>query len=144
MLERSRVSSPEALVSFQPCILIIGGGVPKNFVQDTVVGAETLGYKVPMHKYAIQITVADVRDGALSSSTLKEASSWGKTDYYGGGTQMVYGEVTALWPLLASRAYRSGAWKNRKPREFGKWLDSLKGPRDFGKKKIVGRKIKAA
>ena len=31
-----------------------------------------------MHKYAIQITVADTRDGACSSSTLKEASSWGK------------------------------------------------------------------
>lgn len=33
-----------------------------------------------MHRYAIQITVADVRDGALSGSTLKEASSWGKVD----------------------------------------------------------------
>ena len=35
-----------------------------------------------MHKYAIQITVADTRDGACSSSTLKEASSWGKGRYY--------------------------------------------------------------
>ncbi|NMC96544.1 MAG: deoxyhypusine synthase, partial [Deltaproteobacteria bacterium] len=45
-------------------LLMIGGGVPKNFAQDTVVCAEILGYDVPMHKYAIQITVADVRDGA--------------------------------------------------------------------------------
>ena len=36
------------------------------------------GKDVPMHQYAVQITVADVRDGACSSSTLKEASSWGK------------------------------------------------------------------
>ena len=57
---------------------MIGGGVPKNFVQDTVVCAELLGKKVDMHKYAIQITVADTRDGACSSSTLKEASSWEK------------------------------------------------------------------
>ena len=42
---------------------MIGGGVPKNFVQDTVV-CELLGKKVDMHKYAVQITVADTRDGA--------------------------------------------------------------------------------
>ena len=63
-------------------LLMIGGGVPKNFVQDTVVCAELLGKKVDMHKYAVQITVADTRDGACSSSTLKEASSWGKVDTY--------------------------------------------------------------
>ena len=53
-------------------LFMIGGGVPKNFAQDTVVCAEILGKEVDMHKYAIQITVADVRDGACSSSTLKE------------------------------------------------------------------------
>ena len=52
-------------------IFIVGGGVPKNFLQDTVVCAEILGKEVPLHKYAIQLTVADVRDGACSSSTLK-------------------------------------------------------------------------
>lgn len=59
-------------------LFMIGGGVPKNFVQDTVVCAEVLGVDCEMHKYAVQITVADVRDGACSSSTLKEASSMGK------------------------------------------------------------------
>src|SRR5690606_29984774 len=59
-------------------LFMIGGGVPKNFVQDTVVCAEILGYEASMHKYAVQITVADERDGALSGSTLKEAASWGK------------------------------------------------------------------
>ena len=53
-------------------LFMVGGGVPKNFAQDTVVCAEILGHEVEMHKYAIQITVADVRDGACSSSTLKE------------------------------------------------------------------------
>jgi len=50
-------------------LFMIGGGVPKNFAQDTVICAEILGQDVPMHKYAVQITVADVRDGACSSST---------------------------------------------------------------------------
>lgn len=99
-------------------LLMIGGGVPKNFVQDTVVCAEILGIEAEMHKYAIQLTVADVRDGACSSSTLKEACSWGKVDT--AYEQMVFGEATTLIPLLASDAYHRGHWKNRQPRNFSK------------------------
>lgn len=93
-------------------LFMIGGGVPKNFAQDTVVCAECLGKDVPMHQYAVQITVADARDGSCSSSTLKEASSWGKvsTMY----EQMVYAEATTVVPLIASYAYHKGDWKNRK------------------------------
>ena len=102
-------------------VLMIGGGVPKNFIQDTVVAAEVLGFNVPMHKYAVQITVADVRDGACSSSTLKEASSWGKVKQ--GYDQMVFAEATSVLPLLASYAYHRKSWKNRKPRNFSKILE---------------------
>lgn len=101
-------------------ILMVGGGVPKNFTQDVVVATEVLGKDAPMHKYAIQLTVADVRDGALSSSTLKEAHSWGKVDE--GNTQMVFGEATITLPLLASYAYHKGSWKARKARNFNKLL----------------------
>lgn len=97
-------------------LLMIGGGVPKNFIQDTVICAEILGKDVPMHKYAVQITVADVRDGACSSSTLKEASSWGKVDTV--FEQMVFAEATSALPLLASYAYHQGNWKTRKKRNF--------------------------
>jgi deoxyhypusine synthase len=99
-------------------LLMIGGGVPKNFAQDTVVCAEVLGHEVPVHKYAIQITVADVRDGACSSSTLKEASSWGKVSTV--HEQMVFAEASMALPLLAAYAYETGAWKKRQPREFAK------------------------
>ncbi len=99
-------------------LLMIGGGVPKNFAQDTVVCAEVLGKNVPMHKYAIQITVADVRDGACSSSTLKEASSWGKVDT--SFEQMVYAEAGSVLPLIASYVYHRGAWRGRKHWEFAK------------------------
>ena len=99
-------------------LLMVGGGVPKNFVQDTVVCAEILGKDVDMHKYAVQITVADSRDGACSSSTLKEACSWGKVDTT--FEQMVYAEATSVIPLLASDAYHRGFWKKRKRRNFGK------------------------
>lgn len=100
-------------------LLMIGGGVPKNFAQDTVVCAEILGHEnVEMHKYAVQITVADVRDGACSSSTLKEAASWGKVETV--HEQMVFAEATSVLPLLASDAYHRAAWKKRAKREFAK------------------------
>ncbi|MBI4153109.1 deoxyhypusine synthase [Candidatus Woesearchaeota archaeon] len=109
-------------------LLMIGGGVPKNFAQDTVVCAEVLGKEVPVHKYAIQLTVADVRDGACSSSTLKEASSWGKVDT--AYEQMVYSEATLSLPLLASYAYHKGSWKHRQPKNYAAYLNSLKAPSD--------------
>jgi deoxyhypusine synthase len=103
-------------------LLMIGGGVPKNFVQDTVVCAEILGHDdVEVHKYAVQITVADVRDGACSSSTLQEAASWGKVST--ALEQMVFAEATTVLPLLASDAYHRGHWKTRAKRAFGKLFD---------------------
>jgi deoxyhypusine synthase len=99
-------------------LFMIGGGVPKNFIQDTVVCAEVLGVDVPMHEYAIQITVADVRDGACSSSTLKEASSWGKVQTT--HEQMVYAEATTVVPLIFSYLYHNAGWKKRKKYEWTK------------------------
>ena len=97
-------------------LLMVGGGTPKNFAQDTVVCAEMLGKPVEMHKYAVQITIADVRDGACSGSTLKEASSWGKVET--AMEQMVFAEAGSVVPLLASDAYHRGHWKGRRPRQF--------------------------
>ncbi|MBD3760793.1 deoxyhypusine synthase [Sphingomonadaceae bacterium G21617-S1] len=103
-------------------LLMIGGGVPKNFIQDTVVCAEILGHDdVEVHKYAVQITVADVRDGACSSSTLQEAASWGKVNT--GIEQMVFAEAGSVIPLLASDAYHRGHWKNRAKRRWAKLFD---------------------
>lgn len=102
-------------------IFMIGGGVPKNFIQDVVVAAEVLGIDAEMHKYAVQVTVADERDGGLSGSTLKEASSWGKveTTY----EQMVFSEATIAVPLIASYAYHKGNWRHRAERRFNDLLD---------------------
>ena len=97
---------------------MVGGGVPKNFAQDTVVCAEILGIDAEMHKYAVQITVADVRDGACSSSTLQEAASWGKVETT--HEQMVFAEATTVVPLIVSDAYHRGGWKRREKRRFAK------------------------
>ncbi|HTW93630.1 MAG TPA: deoxyhypusine synthase [Tepidisphaeraceae bacterium] len=102
-------------------LFMVGGGVPKNFAQDIVVAAEILGNEAPMHKYAVQITVADVRDGALSGSTLKEAHSWGKVETT--FEQMVYSEATLAVPLIVGYAYHKGAWKNREARRWSRLLE---------------------
>jgi deoxyhypusine synthase len=104
-------------------LLMIGGGVPKNFAQDIVVAADILGVEAPMHKYAVQITVADSRDGALSGSTLKEASSWGKVDLT--FEQMVYAEATLALPLIAGYAFHKNAQAERKGKAWAAHLDQV-------------------
>jgi len=107
-------------------LLMIGGGVPKNFAQDIVVAAEILGVDAPMHKYAIQITVADSRDGALSGSTLKEASSWGKVDTT--YEQMVYAEATLALPLIVGYAFHKHAAEDRKGKNWTEVLSHITEP----------------
>ena len=104
-------------------LLMIGGGVPKNFAQDIVVAADILGVEASMHKYAIQITVADARDGALSGSTLKEASSWGKVDLT--YEQMVYSEATIAFPLIAGYAFHKHAAAARTGKHFAQVLEPV-------------------
>ncbi len=110
-------------------LLMVGGGVPKNFAQDAVVAARMLAgddgdeggdsraASVAMHKYAVQLTVADARDGGLSGSTLREATTWGKIDT--ARERMVFGEATITLSLLASDAYHRGAWRRREGRRLG-------------------------
>lgn len=105
----------------QTGIFMVGGGVPKNFTQDVVVAADVLDVEADMHKYAIQITVADERDGGLSGSTLKEASSWGKVETT--FEQMVYAEATLAMPLLAGYAYHKGSWKARPEHRYSDFLN---------------------
>jgi deoxyhypusine synthase len=114
-LTRIKISSKET------GLFMVGGGVPKNFAQDVTVAADILSKEVHLHKYAIQITVADERDGGLSGSTLKEAHSWGKVDE--GFEQMVFSEATIAFPLIGSYAYHKGNWKKRKQKRFNNLLN---------------------
>jgi deoxyhypusine synthase len=97
-------------------VIILGGGVPKNFTADIIVCAEVLGHDVAMHKYAVQLSVADERDGALSGSTLKEAHSWGKIDDI--AEQMVFTEFSLALPTLVSYVHHHGLWKARRERRL--------------------------
>jgi deoxyhypusine synthase len=98
-------------------IIIVGGGVPKNYSQDAVVMAEMLGYEVEKHSFGIQISTADMRDGGLSGSTLKEAISWGKNDQKMDEI-MVWGEATVFFPLLMGYVFEKMENLNRKVRKL--------------------------
>ena len=118
------------LAAAETGLLMVGGGVPKNFAQDAVVaarmllegggeeGADPRPAEIPMHKHAVQLTVADVRDGGLSGSTLREATTWGKVEV--ARERMVFGEATITLSLLASDAYHRGIWRRREARRLGR------------------------
>ena len=78
----------------------IGGGVPKNFINDAIVMANfDYGAEVGGHKYAIQVSTAIPMDGGLSGSTLGEAIAWGKVK--GDARKcMVFSEASIGLPLL--------------------------------------------
>ncbi len=138
-------------------LLMVGGGVPKNFAQDAVVAARILAEPVhargvqsrdaqnrdaqdrdaqnwgnegdrpfpasiSMHKYAVQLTVADERDGGLSGSTLREATTWGKVETT--RERMVFGEATVTLPILVSDAWHRGRWRRRRAMRLGSILDA--------------------
>ncbi len=80
--------------------IYIAGGVPKNYINDSVVMSYIFGLDRG-HDYAIQLTTAVVHDGGLSSSTLGEAQSWGKIA--GNATHaMAWVEPSVSLPLLAA------------------------------------------
>lgn len=59
-------------------VIFIGGGTPKNYIQQVVPMAEISGWAVPPHNYAIQVTTDDAKFGGLSGCELPESQSWGK------------------------------------------------------------------
>jgi deoxyhypusine synthase len=79
--------------------IYIAGGVPKNYINDSIVMSYIFGRETG-HSYAIQVTTAVTQDGGLSGSTLSEARSWGKVkgdaDF-----AMAWVEPSVSVPLLA-------------------------------------------
>ena len=80
-------------------VVIFGGGVPKNFIQQSAVVASYATRHDRTHDYALQITTDAAHWGGLSGATLEEAKSWGK---YSARAQMVtcYADSTIVMPVL--------------------------------------------
>jgi deoxyhypusine synthase len=97
--------------------VLVGGGVPKNYVQQSEVTAETLGHEPGGFNYAIQITMDVPYWGGLSGCTFEESKSWGKIHAEASSIQ-VYVEATVGLPLIVGYILQKGVWKQRKRRRF--------------------------
>ena len=104
--------------------VVLGGGTPKNFINQASVQAEFYDDRVGGHRFAVQIVTDVPHFGGASGSSLEEARSWGKlaTD---AEQVTVHADATIALPLLAS-ALASTAQSTlaaRKPMRF-----DLSGP----------------
>lgn len=104
-------------------VIYIGGGVPKNFIQQTEVICETLGYDRGGHHYAIQITQDAPQWGGLSGCTFEEAQSWGKINR-DANKSVAYVEASIGLSLMVGYILQSGAWKGRKRLKYT-WKDDM-------------------
>jgi deoxyhypusine synthase len=98
--------------------IYIGGGVPKNYIQQLGPVNELLFQKESGHRYAFQITTDDPKWGGLSGCTFEEAKSWGKIEK-GSSYAVVYMDATVALPLLVGAIFQEGkVYRKRKRRRF--------------------------
>ncbi len=88
--------------------IVLGGGTPKNFINQASVQAEFYDDRVGGHKYAIQIVTDVPHYGGASGSSLEEAQSWGKLSIESEKVT-VHADVTVALPLLVSALHTSVA-----------------------------------
>jgi deoxyhypusine synthase len=109
--------------------IYIGGGVPKNYIQQLGPVSELLFQKESGHRYAFQITTDDPKWGGLSGCTFEEAKSWGKIEK-GSSYIAVYIDATVVLPLLIGAILQEGqVYRKRKRRRFHWEGDRLKSIR---------------
>ncbi len=109
--------------SDKTAVIYIGGGVPKNYIQQTEVICETLGYDKGGHHYAVQITQDAPQWGGLSGCTFEEAQSWGKINR-NATKSVAYVEASIGLSLMVGYILQSGAWKGRKRLKYT-WKDDM-------------------
>ena len=106
--------------------IYIGGGVPKNYIQQLGPVSELLFQKESGHRYAFQITTDDPKWGGLSGCTFEEAKSWGKIEK-ASSYSAIYMDATVALPLLVGAILQKGkVYRKRKRRRFHWEGDRLK------------------
>jgi deoxyhypusine synthase len=93
--------------------LYVSGGVPKNYINDSIVMSYIFGIDTGGHKYAIQITTDAPHWGGLGGSTLSEATSWGKVSKQA-THEMAFVETSVALPLIYGYALQKNAARGRK------------------------------
>jgi deoxyhypusine synthase len=109
--------------------LELGGGVPKNFFQQTGPALyQILKIKEGGQDYLIQLTDARPDTGGLSGATLQEGKSWGKIKTSHKDNIIVYGDSSVYFPLICS--YVMSVCKPRKQKRLydkkNYWMEEMK------------------
>jgi deoxyhypusine synthase len=109
--------------------LELGGGVPKNFFQQTGPALyQILKVKEGGQDYLIQMTDARPDTGGLSGATLQEGKSWGKIKTSHKDNIIVYGDSSVYFPLLCS--YVMSVCEPRKQKQIydkkSAWIEEMK------------------
>jgi len=115
-------------------VIFIGGGTPKNYIQQVVPMAEISGWAVPPHSYAMQVTTDDPKFGGLSGCELPESQSWGKLDA-NAEQCTVHLDATIGLPLLFTGIMEHYEdWKSRGPLKVD-WVEAAPtaSPRKAGR-----------
>ena len=92
--------------------IYVSGGVPKNYINDSIVMSYIFGLDTGGHKYALQITTDAPHWGGLGGSTLSEATSWGKVSKKATHA-MAFVETSIALPMLYGYALQKQAAKGR-------------------------------
>lgn len=107
----------------------LGGGVPKNFFQQTGPALfQILKLKEGGHDYLVQFTDARPDTGGLSGATLQEGKSWGKIKSAHEGNVIVYGDSSVYFPILAAYILAECKPRERKKiyKKKNRWVRELK------------------
>ena len=107
----------------------LGGGVPKNFFQQTGPALyQILKIKEGGHDFIVQLTDARPDTGGLSGATLQEGKSWGKIKTSHKGNVIVYGDSSVYFPILCSYLLSECEPRERKQifKEKGLWVEEMK------------------
>lgn len=100
--------------------LYLGGGVPKNYIQQLTPMLDTFDVEGEGHQYFVQLTTEDPKFGGLSGCTAAEAESWGKV----AGDRLAataYVDATIGLPLLAGAVLSNIAQKPGRARRVFHW-----------------------
>jgi deoxyhypusine synthase len=122
----------------------LGGGVPKNFFQQTGPALyQILKIKAGGQDYLLQITDARPDTGGLSGATLQEGKSWGKIKSSHRGNVIVYGDSSVYFPIICS--YVLGKCNKRTSKEIftkkNSWVEKMKKEYIKHKKKFPQKLI---
>ncbi len=107
----------------------LGGGVPKNFFQQTGPALyQILKIKEGGHDFIVQVTDARPDTGGLSGATLQEGKSWGKIKTSHRGNVVVYGDSSVYFPILCAHILSKCKPRNKKRiyKNKDKWVEEMR------------------